>query len=63
MRLKVPYYIFFYGDKKLGKAVDETVIPYPANQKRGVETLLCVDQKFITYGPEDKKENTTKDQP
>ena len=36
-------------------AADITVIPYPANQKRGVNDLLRVDKKFRTYGPEDQK--------
>ena len=44
-----------YNDGKLRNAVGETVIPYRANQKRGVEGLLRVDKKFRTYGPEDQK--------
>jgi transposase len=44
-----------YSDGKLRSAVDEAVIPYPTNQKRGVEGLLRVDKKFRTYGPEDQK--------
>jgi hypothetical protein len=44
-----------YSDSKIRKAVDETVIPYPANQKRGVKGLLRVDRKFRTYGSEDLK--------
>jgi transposase len=44
-----------YSDGKLRNAVDATVIPYPANQKRDVKGLLRVDKKFRTYGPEDKK--------
>jgi transposase len=44
-----------YSDGKIRAAVDETVIPYPANQKRGVKDLLRVDKKFRTYGPEDQK--------
>jgi len=44
-----------YSDGKIRMAVDEAVIPYPANQKRGVENLLRVDKKFRTYGPEDQK--------
>ena len=36
-------------------AVTETVIPYPSNQKRGVENLLRVDKKFRTYGLEELK--------
>jgi transposase len=44
-----------YSDGKLRSAVDEAVIPYPANQKRGVRDILRVDKKFRTYGPEDQK--------
>ena len=44
-----------YSDGKLRKAVDEAIIPYPANQKRDVKGLLRVDKKFRTYGPEDMK--------
>jgi len=44
-----------YSDSKLRNAVDETVIPYPTNQKRDVRDLLRVDKKFRTYGPEDQK--------
>jgi len=44
-----------YSDSKIREAVDETVIPYPANQKRNVKGLLRVDKKFRTYGPEDQK--------
>jgi hypothetical protein len=36
-------------------AAGEAVIPYPANQKRGVEGLLRVDRKFRTYGPKDQR--------
>jgi transposase len=43
-----------YSDEKVRKTV-EAVIPYPANQKRGVKGLLRVDKKFRTYGPEDRK--------
>ena len=42
-----------YSSRKIRKAVDEAVIPYPANQKRGVKGLLRVDKKFRTHGPED----------
>ena len=45
-----------YGDSKLRNAVDKTVIPYRANQKRDVKGLLRVDKKFRTYGPDDQKE-------
>jgi transposase len=44
-----------YSDSKLRNAVDETVIPYRANQKRDVKGLLRVDKKFRAYGPEDQK--------
>jgi transposase len=44
-----------YSDSKIRRAVDETVIPYPANQKRCVKGLLRVDKKFRTYGPEELK--------
>jgi transposase len=44
-----------YSDSKLRNAVDATVIPYRANQKRNVEGLLRVDRKFRTYGPDDQK--------
>ena len=44
-----------YSDGKLRDAVEETVIPYRANQKRDVDGLLRVDKKFKTYGPEDQR--------
>jgi len=44
-----------YSDGKLRRAVNAAVIPYPANQKRGVRDILRVDKKFRTYGPEDQK--------
>jgi hypothetical protein len=44
-----------YSDGKLREAVEDTVIPYRANQKRDVEGLLRVDKKFRTYGPEDQR--------
>lgn len=44
-----------YSDGKIRRAADEAVIPYPANQRRGVKNLLRVDKKFRTYGPEDQK--------
>jgi hypothetical protein len=34
---------------------DHTMIPYLANQRKGVEDVLRVDTKFRTYGPEDQK--------
>jgi hypothetical protein len=45
-----------YSDDKLRNAVDETVIPYRANQKRDVKGLLRVDKKFRAYGPDDEKQ-------
>ena len=42
-----------FSDKRLREVVDEAVIPYPANQKRGVKGPLRVDKKFGTYGPEE----------
>jgi len=44
-----------YSDSKLRSALNAAVIPYPANQKRGVRDILRVDKKFRTYGPEDQK--------
>ncbi len=44
-----------YSDSKIREAVDETVIPYPANQERDVKGLLRVGKKFRTYGPGDLK--------
>jgi hypothetical protein len=44
-----------YSNGRIRNAVCEAVIPYPANQKRGVKGLLRVDKKFRTYGPEDQK--------
>ncbi len=44
-----------YSDGKIRMAVAETVIPYPANQQRGDKSLLRVDKKFRTYGPEEQK--------
>jgi len=44
-----------YSDRKIRSAVDGAVIPYPANQKRGVKDILRVDKKFRTHGPEDQK--------
>jgi transposase len=44
-----------YSDNKIRNAVEEAVIPYPSNQKRGVRDILRVDKKFRTYGPEDQK--------
>ena len=44
-----------YSSKEIRKTVNEAIIPYPANQKRGVKDLLRVDKKFRTYGPPDQK--------
>jgi transposase len=44
-----------YSDGKIRLAAEKTVIPYPANQKRGVKDVLRVDKKFRTYGPEEDK--------
>jgi transposase len=52
-----------YSDSKLRMVVDNTVIPYPANQKPGVKDLLRVDKKFRTYGPEDQKKEYHKRPP
>jgi transposase len=52
-----------YSDNKIRMAFDKTVIPYPANQKRGVKDILRVDKKFRTYGPEDQKEEYHKRPP
>jgi hypothetical protein len=49
-----------YSDGKLRSAVNAAVIPYPANQKRGVRGILRVDKKFRTYGPEDQKKEYRK---
>ena len=43
-----------YSDNKIRMAA-EAVIPYPANQRKGVEDVLRVDKKFRTYGPEGQK--------
>jgi transposase len=44
-----------YSDMKIRMAVDKSVIPYPANQRKGAEDVLRVDKKFRTYGPEEEK--------
>jgi len=44
-----------YSDSKLRDAAGNAVIPYPANQKKGMEGVLRVDKKFRTYGSEDQK--------
>jgi len=44
-----------YSDSKLRSAVERATIPYPVNQRRGVDGLLRVDRKFRTYGSEEDK--------
>jgi len=44
-----------YSSKKVRESAPEAIIPYPANQRRGVKNLLRVDRKFRTHGPEDQK--------
>lgn len=44
-----------YSSRNIRKTVDEAIIPYPANQRRGVKGLLRVDKKFRTHGPEEQK--------
>ena len=48
-----------YSDNKI-RMTAETVISYPANQKRGVNDLLRVDKKFRTYGQKTRRMSTTK---
>ena len=45
-----------YSDGKIRMAVDKTVIPYPANQKRGFKEVLRVDKKFRSFGPEEDRQ-------
>jgi len=52
-----------YSDNKIRTAAGNTVIPYPANQKRGIKEVLRVDKKFRTYGPEDQKKEYHKRPP
>ena len=52
-----------YSDFKLRMAVDKSVIPYPANQRKGANDVLRVDKKFRTYGPEDQREEHHKRPP
>ena len=52
-----------YSDGKIRAAVDKAVIPYPSNQKPGDRTLLRVDKKFRTYGPENQKKEYHKRPP
>jgi len=44
-----------YSDSKLRNAIEETVIPYRANQKREIKGLLRTDKKFRTYGPDNQR--------
>jgi hypothetical protein len=44
-----------YSSERVRKAVDDAVIPYPVNQKRGVKGLLRVDKKFRIHGSPDQK--------
>ena len=44
-----------YNGGNLRAAVDKAVIPYPSNQKPGDRSVLRVDKKFRTYGPEDQE--------
>lgn len=45
-----------YSSRKIREFVEalgaEPVIPYPANQKRGVKEVLRVDKRFRVHGPE-----------
>jgi hypothetical protein len=43
------------SDSKLRIDVNKSIIPYPANQRKGVGGVLRVDKKFRTFGPEDQK--------
>jgi len=43
-----------YSSGRMRGLVDEAVIPFMANQRRG-EEVLRVDRKFRTYGPEEER--------
>ena len=43
-----------YSSGRMRGLVDEAVIPFMANQKRG-EAVLRVDRKFRTRGPEEER--------
>ena len=43
-----------YSSEKIRQEVEEAVIPYPSNQRRG-EEVLRVDRKFRVHGPEDQR--------
>jgi hypothetical protein len=44
-----------YSSGRMRGLVDEAVIPFMANQRRG-EAVLRVDRKFRTHGPEEERE-------
>ena len=44
-----------YSSERIRREADEAIIPFPANQQRGVTGLLRVDKQFRTHGPEDQK--------
>jgi len=44
-----------YSREKIRQEVDEAVIHFPTNQKRGVEGFLRVDRRFRAHGPEDQR--------
>jgi hypothetical protein len=50
-----------YSSKRVRKTVDEAVIPYPSNQKRGVKGILRVDKKFRTHGRKTRRGSTISD--
>ena len=43
-----------YSSGRMRGLVDEAVIPFMANQRRG-EAVLRVDRKFRTHGPEEER--------
>ncbi len=43
-----------YSSGRMRGLVEEAVIPFMANQRRG-ENVLRVDRKFRTHGPEDER--------
>jgi len=48
-----------YSSEKIRQEVEEVVIPYPSNQRRG-EAVLRVDRKFRTHGPEEQRREYNK---
>ena len=50
-----------YSDSILRIAVNKSVIPYPANQRKGVGDVLRVDKKFRTLGLKTRRQNITRD--